>query len=61
MSQYCILIHYHELALKRDNKTWFERIFQTNIKQQIEGLPYKNINTYWINREKEKSSMKKQF
>ena len=22
---------------------------------------YKNINTYWINREKEKSSMKKQF
>ena len=46
MTQYCILIHYHELALKRDNKAWFEKIFQTNIKQQIEGLPYKNINTY---------------
>ena len=46
MSQYCILIHYHELALKRDNKAWFEKIFQTNIKTQIEGLPYKNINTY---------------
>ena len=46
MSQYCILIHYHELALKRDNKAWFERKLQTNIKNQIEGLPYKNINTY---------------
>jgi len=46
MSQYCILIHYHELALKRDNKSWFERIFQSNIKKQIEGLPHKNINTY---------------
>ena len=46
MSQYCILIHYHELALKRDNKAWFERTFQTNIKNQIEDLPYKNINTY---------------
>ena len=46
MSQYCILIHYHELALKRDNKAWFERTFQANIKNQIKKLPYKNINTY---------------
>ena len=46
MSQYCILIHYHELGLKRDNKSWFEKIFQTNIKKQIVDLPYKNINTY---------------
>ena len=46
MSQYCILIHYHELGLKRDNKSWFEKIFQTNIKKQIADLPYKNINTY---------------
>ena len=46
MSQYCILIHYHELGLKRDNKSWFEKIFQTNIKKQIKDLPYKNINTY---------------
>ena len=46
MKQYCILIHYHELALKKDNKAWFEKIFQKNIKEQINGLPYKNINTY---------------
>ena len=46
MSQYCILIHYHELALKRDNKSWFEKKFQTNIKNQIKSLPYKSINTY---------------
>lgn len=46
MNQYCILIHYHELALKRDNKSWFEKIFQTNIKKQIKSLEYKNINTY---------------
>ena len=46
MSQYCILVHYHELALKRDNKAWFEKLLQTNIKKQIQSLPYKNINTY---------------
>jgi len=46
MSQYCILIHYHELGLKRDNRTWFEKIFQKNIRKHIDTLPFKNINTY---------------
>ena len=46
MNQYCILIHYHELGLKRDNRTWFEKIFQKNIREHIDNLPFKNINTY---------------
>ena len=46
MSQYCILIHYHELALKKDNKSWFEKIFQKNVRQHLGSLPFKNINTY---------------
>jgi len=46
MSQYCILIHYHELGLKKDNKSWFEKIFQKNIQKQINPLPFKNVNTY---------------
>ena len=46
MDQYCILIHYHELALKRDNRAWFEKIFQKNVQKHISSLPFKNINTY---------------
>ena len=46
MSQYCILIHYHELGLKKDNKSWFDKIFQKNIQKQINPLPFKNVNTY---------------
>ena len=46
MNQYCILIHYHELGLKKDNKTWFEKIFQQNISTHINNLKFQNINTY---------------
>ena len=46
MSQYCILIHYHELGLKKDNKAWFEKIFQKNISVHISNLQIQNINTY---------------
>ena len=46
MDQDCILIHYHELALKKNNKVWFERIFQKNIRIHLKTLPFKNINTY---------------
>ena len=46
MNQYCILIHYHELGLKKDNKTWFEKIFQQNISAHINNLKFQNINTY---------------
>ena len=46
MGQYCILIHYHELGLKKNNKTWFEKVFQKNIQKHLKLLPFKNINTY---------------
>ena len=46
MSQYCILIHYHELGLKKDNKSWFEKVFQKNIRTHIQTMQFKNINTY---------------
>ena len=46
MGQYCILIHYHELGLKKKNKTWFEKIFQKNINTHLKSLPFQNINTY---------------
>ena len=46
MGQYCILIHYHELGLKKNNKIWFEKIFQKNIQTHLKPLPFKNINTY---------------
>ena len=46
MNKHCILIHYHELALKKDNKVWFERVLQKNIKLHLTKLPVTNINTY---------------
>ena len=46
MGQYCILIHYHELGLKKKNRTWFEKIFQKNINTHLKSLPFQNINTY---------------
>ena len=46
MNQYCILVHYHELGLKKDNKTWFEKIFQQNISTHVKNLEFQNINTY---------------
>ena len=26
-----ILIHYHELGLKGDNRKWFEKVFRNNV------------------------------
>ena len=46
MNQYCILVHYHELGLKKDNKIWFEKIFQQNISAHINNLKFQNINSY---------------
>ena len=46
MGQYCILIHYHELGLKKNNKIWFEKVFQKNIQKHLRLLPFKNINSY---------------
>ena len=44
MNSPCILIHYHEIGLKGDNRSWFEKIFINNIKIQINNLPYKKIH-----------------
>ena len=46
LGQYCILIHYHELGLKKNNRAWFERVFRKNIQTQLSELPVKNVNTY---------------
>ena len=46
MNQYCILVHYHELFLKKKNKSWFEKKLKKNICLHIGALPYKNINIY---------------
>ena len=40
----CILIHYHEIALKGKNRSWFERQLIDNIKHQLSGLPYSKVH-----------------
>ena len=40
---YTILIHYSEIALKKNNRNFFEKIFINNIKTHIKNLPYKKI------------------
>ena len=40
----CILIHYHEIALKGKNRSWFERQLIDNIKNQLLGLPYSKVH-----------------
>ena len=43
MNRKCILIHYHEIGLKGDNRSWFEKIFINNIKKQLNNLPYTTV------------------
>jgi len=40
---YSILLHYSEIALKLNNRKYFERIFIDNIKLHIQGLEYSEI------------------
>ena len=40
---YTILIHYREIALKKNNRIFFENIFINNIKTHIQNLSYKKI------------------
>ena len=42
---HCILIHYHELGLKGDNRHWFEQVFENNIKKHLIDLPFSSIKT----------------
>lgn len=44
-SKTCILIHYHELSLKGDNRVWFEKIFKRNLRKQLKPLPFTDIAT----------------
>ena len=41
----CILIHYHEISLKGDNRTWFEKIFKRNVRTQVKPLPFTSVET----------------
>ena len=43
MNPQCILIHYHEIGLKGDNRSWFEKLFIKNIQIQLNRLPYTKI------------------
>ena len=43
---YSILVHYSEIALKKNNRKFFEKIFISNIKSHIKGLNYSSIKLY---------------
>ena len=45
MSNYCILIHYHEISIKGGNRTWFERRFEDNVRLHLKSLPFETITT----------------
>ena len=40
---HCVLIHYHELSLKKGNRKWFEDRFVSNVTKQLKGLPFSNV------------------
>ena len=40
---YTILIHYSEIALKKNNRSFFENIFIKNIKVHLTGMTYSSI------------------
>ena len=40
-----ILIHYHELGLKGDNRKWFEKVFCSNIKKHLKPLSFQSVKT----------------
>jgi len=42
-SIYTVLIHYSEIALKKNNRSFFENIFIQNIKTHLKKLKYKKI------------------
>ena len=43
---YTILIHYSEIALKKNNRSYFEKIFINNIKNHLKNLPFLNIKLF---------------
>ncbi len=43
MSSACILIHYHEIAIKGGNRSWFERRMIQNVRKHLAELPHGKI------------------
>ena len=41
----CILVHFHELSLNKDNRPWFEKKFLTNIRHHLKSLPFSSVET----------------
>lgn len=41
-----ILIHYHEINLKGNNRAWFETHLLQNVAAHIKGLPYKSVQRF---------------
>lgn len=41
--RYCIVIHYHELSLKKGNRKWFEDRFISNVHKHLKGLEFSKI------------------
>ena len=44
MSNHVIILHLHELTLKGNNRSWFEKILIKNLSIHLKDLPYKNIS-----------------
>ena len=42
-SKYAILIHYSEIALKKNNRPFFERKFIENIRKHLKNLSYSKV------------------
>ncbi len=38
-----VLCHYHEIALKKKNRLFFERLLCRNIERALRGLPYESV------------------
>ncbi len=43
-SDTCLLIHYHEIALKGKNRGYFEAQLARNIRKALHGLPFRSVD-----------------
>jgi len=39
----CFVCHYHEISLKKANRSFFEKILVQNIRAALKGLPYRDV------------------
>ncbi len=42
----CLVGHYHEIALKKKNRPFFEKTLLSNIKIALKDLPFRNLRLY---------------